>query len=82
MLVVSDEECDDGNNIDFDGCSNCKNQCQPTCTRCVGGICQECNINGYYLSSTQKCESFCGDTIIVDTEECDDGNNEEFDGCF
>jgi len=39
MIAVSNEECDDGNNIDFDGCSNCKNQCQSTCTKCVKGIC-------------------------------------------
>lgn len=29
-----------------------------------------------------SCSPICGDTLVVDIEECDDGNSKEFDGCF
>lgn len=38
-LVVDLEECDDGNNLPYDGCYNCKFECNITCIFCVYGEC-------------------------------------------
>lgn len=35
-----------------------------------------------YESGRNHCIPICGDKIIVGDEECDDGNNDPFDGCF
>ena len=35
--VATDEECDDGNDIEFDGCHKCLNSCVDTCTDCSFG---------------------------------------------
>jgi cysteine-rich repeat protein len=43
-------------------------------------ICEICNSNGWYLSGI-ICVSHCGDNILVGTEQCDDGNNVDGDGC-
>lgn len=37
-------------------------------------------VHGYYFSS-QACVHVCGDGIISDGEECDDGNDKRGDGC-
>lgn len=28
------------------------------------------------------CESICGDSLIVANEQCDDGNIDNYDGCY
>jgi fibro-slime domain-containing protein len=70
--VEGEESCDDGNTIAGDGCSppsgNSATQCkfEPTCP--VGAA----------------CTSVCGDGIRLatdTTEECDDGNKRNGDGC-
>ncbi|CAK77371.1 unnamed protein product (macronuclear) [Paramecium tetraurelia] len=38
-IIVGDEECDDGNNDPFDGCFNCRYQCEEDCDNCVYGYC-------------------------------------------
>ena len=43
-----------------------------------GGLCF-CNI-GYQLLSTQVCQVICGDGRVI-TEQCDDGNVVDGDGC-
>jgi len=65
------EECDDGNNEDGDGCSaDCKIE--------RGWYCHEPNITNL----TSFCYTICGDGMRVDkTEECDDFNDEDGDGC-
>jgi cysteine-rich repeat protein len=37
--------------------------------------------DGYYLYYECQETAFCGDSILDDGEECDDGNNEDGDGC-
>jgi cysteine-rich repeat protein len=61
------EECDDGNNIDGDGCS----------ADCIEESGYECE--GF----TSECNAICGDKIINydDGEECDDGDLTNGNGC-
>ncbi|CAD8130275.1 unnamed protein product [Paramecium sonneborni] len=81
-IVIELEECEDGNNIPYDGCFECQFNCQAECTDCQQGVCQACEIQGWSLSN-QSCHSICGDGFIVmGLEECEDGNNIPYDGCF
>ena len=64
-VVVSGEECDDGNVDDGDGCSaDCRVETGWSCT-----------------GAPSRCESSCGNGVIVGQEECDDGNVDDGDGC-
>ncbi|CAK85064.1 unnamed protein product, partial (macronuclear) [Paramecium tetraurelia] len=78
------EECDDGNNIQFDGCYDCKLDCQVQCTKCIRGLCYECLTYGWIINiDTLQCIENCGDSIVIGSEECDDGYNlDENDNCF
>ncbi|CAD8142703.1 unnamed protein product [Paramecium octaurelia] len=84
-IVLQDiEECDDGNNKNNE-CHGCKLVCEEGCDICEKGICQlNClttfGIGFYYID--ENCKSVCGDSIVTVVEECDDGNDIEFDGCF
>ncbi|CAD8117900.1 unnamed protein product [Paramecium sonneborni] len=78
------EQCDDGNSIANDGCSNtCQWQCQltPICTTCNNNLCSACGAGYQLISTKNKCVPICGDGIIKTTEICDDGNNSYYDGC-
>jgi len=76
-MKSSDEECDDGNFVGGDGCS-------PTCKIEHGYSCfvnytdPEC-AKGSCLS---LCFATCGDGIVAQEEECDDGNSYQGDGCY
>ena len=86
VVNQADEECDDGNLLNEDGCSQ-------LCTIefCGDGIFQpalgeECddanNLDNDGCSSTCTIESFCGDGAVNQiSEECDDGNDVDNDGC-
>jgi large repetitive protein len=84
------EECDDGNNVDGDGCSStCKNEM--VSARCGDGHldpgeeCDDGNTkSGDGCSATCTKESTsgkCGDGHKDPGEECDDGNTKSGDGC-
>ena len=76
------EECDDGNFVNDDGCSQ----------RCIieshcgdgeiqrGEECDDGNVVSGDLTCSEVC-TFCGDGILGEGEECDDGNVEGGDGC-
>ncbi len=80
------EQCDDGNLVNGDGCSN-------TCTleQCGNGVIDEneqCDAGGANGTKDSNCSltcmiSFCGDGMVDagNGEECDDGNNVSGDGC-
>ncbi|KAH7113930.1 hypothetical protein B0J13DRAFT_533708 [Dactylonectria estremocensis] len=82
LAPANGEECDDGNNIDGDGCSaNCTKE--STGAYCGDGIVrpgEECddgnNVDGDGCSATCTIEAqpgHCGDGIIQADEECDEG---------
>ncbi|CAD8095146.1 unnamed protein product [Paramecium sonneborni] len=79
-IIIGTEQCDDNNNIQFDGCYNCLYQCQQECINCQFGKCLECQ-NGYELIEF-VCYEQCGNANKTSNELCDDGNIEPFDGCF
>ena len=87
---TSGEECDDGNTVNTDSCSNtCKNVVLPTCG---DGTCN----TGESCDGTKKCLpttgtlasgicrtncSYCGDGEVDSSEDCDDGNTVDDDSC-
>ncbi len=70
------EECDDGNTRGGDGCSSkCKLEFD-----CGDGVCDVEMGEACEVCPADCCPD-CGDGILDSGEECDDGNNEHFDGC-
>jgi len=76
------EQCDDGNSINTDACTNaCQN------ARCGDGIIgpgEQCDDGN--LSNTDACTNACqsarcGDSFTQAGEQCDDGNQNNTDGC-
>eukprot|EP01029_Cantina_marsupialis_P027804 TRINITY_DN774021_c0_g1_i1.p1 TRINITY_DN774021_c0_g1~~TRINITY_DN774021_c0_g1_i1.p1 ORF type:complete len:1162 (+),score=431.12 TRINITY_DN774021_c0_g1_i1:118-3603(+) len=67
----ANEDCDDFNQVNGDGCN----------TECKLELGYYCNpIGGASLAD--ECSTKCGDAILVEkTEECDDGNDFDDDGC-
>lgn len=64
------EQCDDGNTVDTDSCTNsctlrCTNNAQCPSGQCTGGV----------------CTSTCGNGVVDAGEQCDDGNNRDGDAC-
>ncbi|CAD8206369.1 unnamed protein product [Paramecium octaurelia] len=79
LAIMSEEQCD--NPLDLN-CQNCKTiQCVPYCNYCDNlQQCQVCQDSFSLVNNI--CINICGDGIITQGyEECDDGNNIEFDGC-
>ncbi|CAK78946.1 unnamed protein product (macronuclear) [Paramecium tetraurelia] len=81
-IVQNLEICDDSNNIQQDGCYKCQQSCQLECFNCVNGICLIC-LDGWLLINN-SCQQICGDGLIAiqSSEQCDDGNQIDGDGCF
>ncbi|CAD8200464.1 unnamed protein product [Paramecium octaurelia] len=75
------EECDDGNLVPYDGCFNCSFQCSQNCIICIEGICYQYCEEGFEFID-QSCQSICGDGLITNLEECEDGNIIPYDGCY
>ena len=80
-MVDAGEECDDGNLIDHDACTNA---C--TAATCGDGILQdgeECDDGNDDLSDDcPDCHVYrCGDGFLHVSEACDDGNDDQTDDC-
>ncbi len=81
-VVEAEEQCDDGDELDDNGCTN-------ACTlpRCGDGIVQageECDDGNSadHDGCTSQCRlPTCPDGVIQPGEECDDGNWDNADGC-
>jgi len=88
------EACDDGNNVDGDGCSRlCENEVVPACGDGILQAGEECDLGAgndddalgdcpAVCRKSCRCPS-CGDGVrdLVLSEECDDGNTARGDGC-
>ena len=81
------EECDDGNNTDYDGCTNACTR-EPVCGNGIIETGEECDDgpeNGYPdmcdLTCSGTTEPVCGNGVTEAGEECDDGNATNGDGC-
>ncbi|CAD8128985.1 unnamed protein product [Paramecium sonneborni] len=81
QIKVPDEQCEDGLILPYKGCQNCKAKCQSSCINCdnKGLGCLDCKTG--YQTIDNQCYSICGDQIITEDEECDDGNLIFGDGC-
>ncbi|CAK68064.1 unnamed protein product (macronuclear) [Paramecium tetraurelia] len=95
-IVGGLEECEDGNDIPYDGCFNCLFQCEKACQICRQGSCIEC-IDGYIIAKDycevnnqtfiidddedEVVQNQCADAKYSNNEECDDGNKIDGDGC-
>ncbi|CAD8179422.1 unnamed protein product [Paramecium octaurelia] len=85
IVIEESEQCDDGNDIQYDGCYQCQFSCKENCQICDQQQCMDppilqCEEKGYYLIDNQ-CLSICGDQINTLNEQCDDGNEIPYDGC-
>ena len=67
ILIPSEEECSDTNLDDGDGCSS-------TCTEELGFTCDQ-------AEPVSLCVTECGDGHRVGGEVCDDGDDEDNQGC-
>lgn len=83
------EQCDDGNTVNGDGCSE---QCLPEIPAvCGDGVvestekCDDGSNNGNPNYCNLECTGIttpvCGNGVKEVTEQCEDGNNENGDGC-
>ena len=80
-VTTAPEQCDDGNTVDGDGCTN---ECIHTA--CGDGVAQpgeECDDgNAIDTDACVKCRlSRCGDGFVGPGEACDDGNSVNDDAC-
>jgi cysteine-rich repeat protein len=75
------EECDDGNRVDTDGCTN-------HCTICGNGIvtppeqCDDGNLVDGDGCDSNCTPTGCGNGIVTAGEQCDDGNTDDSDTCL
>ncbi|CAK57394.1 unnamed protein product (macronuclear) [Paramecium tetraurelia] len=81
QLIQQYEICDDGNQIKFDGCHKCQNNCQLECYNCISTYCVEC-YEGWNLIDG-KCEQMCGDEQVafMSYEQCDNHNDNNCVNC-
>jgi len=68
-VVKTPEACDDGNQINNDGCDF-----GVTCAVSHGWVCNT-------TQSPSPCHEVCGNGLISINEQCDDGNSANGDGC-
>ena len=86
-VVEGTEQCDDGNQVDGDGCeANCVNTA--VCgngTVEVGEVCDDGNTDDGDMCSadclTETVDAECGNGKQEGDEQCDDGNQDAGDGC-
>ena len=70
-IVEMHEECDDGNLNAFPGTDGCFN----------GKLDNYFTCKNTKLGDMSVCWPNCGDGVLMPGEQCDDGNNEDGDGC-
>ncbi|CAD8166565.1 unnamed protein product [Paramecium octaurelia] len=82
VALYTYEQCDDGNQSIDDGCHECQFQCGLFCQFCDKELnCLKCEQNFNLVNNI--CQPICGDKIVITgLEECDDGNEIKYDGCY
>eukprot|EP01124_Arcella_intermedia_P036419 TRINITY_DN9532_c0_g1_i10.p1 TRINITY_DN9532_c0_g1~~TRINITY_DN9532_c0_g1_i10.p1 ORF type:complete len:1497 (-),score=299.56 TRINITY_DN9532_c0_g1_i10:46-4536(-) len=76
--VVVDVECSSGfvpngtHCSDINECAILPKLCDQLCNNTPGSYDCYCHY-GYFMNSDQKCEEYCGDSVIVGNEQCDSG---------
>ena len=92
-IVETGEQCDDGNSIESDTCSNtCRTRVQSVCGNRVVETGEECDLGPNNLIPSLGCSRTCvksvvtvtvscGDGVVQGTEQCDDNNTVAGDGC-
>ncbi|CAD8089920.1 unnamed protein product [Paramecium primaurelia] len=73
--------CTDYNFLAFDGCFSNIYDCVEGCSNCIKGECWDCQEGWEYNRYLRICIPICGDSIIINYEQCDDGNQMPNDGC-
>jgi cysteine-rich repeat protein len=74
-------ECEDGNTVDYDGCTDCVID---DGYYCVDSTTLVAGFTGYLTAyDPATCYDICGDGLLVDLTmySCDDGDNDSGDGC-
>ncbi len=82
-VLDAGEDCDDGNEIDGDGCNSlCQFVCGDGALNVPG---ETCDPPGSAVGSPgETCRmdcTYCGDGVLDSGEDCDDGNEIDGDGC-
>lgn len=80
-LVEGAEECDDGNNVNDDGCDS---ECRVECGNGQIDGSEECddgNTNDLDACRNDCTLHVCGDGVVAEAEGCDDNNTVSGDGC-
>ncbi len=81
-ITDTGEQCDDGNQLDYDACLNNCNT--PVCGNGVREGTEQCDTWGESETCLADCRSrpqVCGDYYTQGTEQCDDGNRYNDDEC-
>ncbi|CAD8204772.1 unnamed protein product [Paramecium pentaurelia] len=68
--------------LPFEGCLMSLPELFEGCSFCVRSSCLHCQEGWEYNEQDLKCQPICGDQQIVQNEECDDGNQIPYDGCY
>ncbi|CAD8142187.1 unnamed protein product [Paramecium pentaurelia] len=73
--------CADYNLLAFDSCFSNIYDCVEGCSNCIKGECWDCQEGWEYNRYLRICIPICGDSKIINYEQCDDGNQTPNDGC-
>ena len=80
-IVAGLEQCDDGNNTAGDGCSpTCTLESKPV-TTAEGFICTTPKQANGCIGPTTCTTTTCGNKVVEGSEQCDDMNHDQGDGC-
>jgi fibro-slime domain-containing protein len=80
-IVAGTEQCDDGNLVAGDGCSpTCQLESEPV-TKAEGWSCTTPSQANGCVGPTTCTVTTCGDDKPTGSEQCDDGNHDQGDGC-
>ncbi|CAD8108627.1 unnamed protein product [Paramecium sonneborni] len=77
LQITQFEECDDGNNIPYDGCHLCKYSCPLNCEICQFGECLKCKMKYQISLNKKQCQPFCSNGIQINYDIFDKQSNNQ-----